>query len=87
MFDAVIPTGEGAAQSPLEGRELSDRQRDVLVLLLRGHSEKEAARDLGVSTHTVHTHVKRLYGEFNVSSRGELLALFIDRRILRDAAA
>ena len=71
--------------SPMEGRELSDRQRDVLRLLLQGHSEKEVARDLGVSTHTVHTHVKRLYTEFDVSSRGELLALFIDRRILRQA--
>jgi DNA-binding CsgD family transcriptional regulator len=72
--------------SPLQGRDLSSRQLDVLRLLLRGHSEKEVARDLSVSTHTVHTHVKRLYGEFDVSSRGELLALFIDQRVLAMAS-
>jgi DNA-binding NarL/FixJ family response regulator len=88
MFDVLDGLDQPVKpQSPLEGRELSERQRDVLILLLRGHSEKEVARDLGVSTHTVHTHVKRLYTEFDVSSRGELLALFVDRRILRDAAA
>ncbi len=70
---------------PMFGHELSERQRDVLRLLLRGLSEKEAANELGVSGHTVHTHVKRLYAEFDVSSRGELLALFVDRRLL-DAA-
>ena len=74
-------------QDPLAGRELSDRQREVLILLLRGHSEKEVASSLGVSTHTVHTHVKRLYTEFGVSSRGELLALFVDQRVLAAAAA
>lgn len=66
----------------LRDRQLSDRQTDVLHLLLQGRSEKEVARELGVSTHTVHTHVKKLYIEFNVSSRGELLALFIDKRVL-----
>ncbi len=84
LFGDDTPATDPPA-SPMQGRELSDRQHDVLRLLLQGHSEKEVARDLGVSTHTVHTHVKRLYTEFNVSSRGELLALFIDRRILRQA--
>ena len=86
MFDNV---GEGDGEAGdegrglLGGRELSKRQTDVLHQLLRGMSEKEVARELGVSTHTVHTHVKRLYTEFEVSSRGELLAKFVDRRALR----
>ncbi len=75
-----------AFHNPMSDHELSDRQRDVLLLLLRGYSEKEVANDLGVSTHTVHTHVKRLYTEFDVSSRGELLALFVDQRVLAAAA-
>ena len=84
--DAVAPADEdGERVSPLAGHDLSARQRDVLRLLLQGHSEKQVAADLGVSTHTVHTHVKRLYSEFDVSSRGELLALFVDRRLLAEA--
>lgn len=89
MFDAEQEVGgrTPSPSSPLAGRELSTRQRDVLRLLLRGLSEKEAANELGVSTHTVHTHVKRLYTEFDVTSRGELLALFVDRRVLCEAEA
>lgn len=82
LFEA---TDKGRKRHPrrlLQDRQLSDRQLDVLHLLLRGMSEKEVARALGVSTHTVHTHVKKLYSEFDVSSRGELLALFIDERVL-----
>lgn len=75
-----LPAAPGAA---LEGKDLSGRQTDVLHLLLRGMSEKEAARELGVSTHTVHTHVKKLYAQFGVSSRGELLAKFVDQRVLK----
>ena len=82
MFDAVRTPDDKS----LLGRHLSQRQTDVLHLLLRGMSEKQVARDLGVSTHTVHTHVKRLYTEFGVNSRGELLALFVDERVVRMTA-
>jgi DNA-binding CsgD family transcriptional regulator len=56
-------------------RSLSDAQRKVLRLLLEGASEKEAAATLGLSYHTVHTHVKEIHRELGVRSRGELMAL------------
>ena len=62
--------------------DLSNRQRDVLHLLLRGLSEKEAARELHRSAETVHNHVRAIYQRLNVSSRGELMARFIDQRVL-----
>ena len=83
MFDG----GDGEdPMAILADRDLSGRQTDVLHLLLRGMSEKEAARELSVSTHTIHTHVKKLYTEFGVSSRGELLAIFVDARVVRQTA-
>ena len=54
---------------------LSPRQAETLNLLLQGQSEKQVARALGVSVHTVHVYVKALYRRFGVSSRAELLAL------------
>jgi DNA-binding CsgD family transcriptional regulator len=57
--------------------QLSEAQRRVLDLLLRGRSEKEAAAKLDLSPHTVHNHVKEIYRRFDVSSRAELLALFV----------
>jgi DNA-binding CsgD family transcriptional regulator len=61
-----------ASAAPL--RRLSPRQRQVLALLQRGHSEKQVAAELGVSPHTVHDYVKALYRSHGVTSRGELLA-------------
>jgi DNA-binding CsgD family transcriptional regulator len=59
---------------------LTPRQRDTLECLLSGASEKETARRLGLSPHTVHVHVKALYRAFEVRTRAELLARFSGRR-------
>lgn len=59
--------------------KLSPRQRQVLTCLVRGDSEKQAARELGLSPQTVHDYVKALYGRVGVHSRGELLAWWIRR--------
>lgn len=56
---------------------LSERKQLVLRHLLDGLSEKEVAVKLAISPHTVHHHVTDLYRLFDVSSRGELLALFV----------
>ena len=53
---------------------LSPRMRQVLQCLSEGDSEKQVARRLGISPHTVHTYIKQLHRRFGVSSRGELLA-------------
>ncbi|HZZ79645.1 MAG TPA: FHA domain-containing protein [Gemmataceae bacterium] len=57
--------------------QLSESQRKVLDLLLRGRAEKAVAAKLDLSRHTVHNHVKEIYRRLNVSSRAELLALFV----------
>jgi DNA-binding CsgD family transcriptional regulator len=59
---------------------LSPRRREVLVGLLDGLAEKQVASRLGLSLPTVHEYVTDLYRYFGVSSRGELLALFLRRR-------
>jgi pSer/pThr/pTyr-binding forkhead associated (FHA) protein len=51
----------------------------VFERLLQGLSEKAIACELGVSRHTVHRHVCRIYKLSNVNSRSELLALFVVR--------
>jgi DNA-binding CsgD family transcriptional regulator len=66
-----------------EPRSLSPRLQQVLDDLLRGLSEKECARHLNLSCHTVHDYVKAIYKHFKVGSRGQLLATFLRK----DAAA
>jgi DNA-binding NarL/FixJ family response regulator len=72
LEERVLPPVEAEATLP-------PRLRNVLQLLLEGLSEKEAAHRLGLKPSTVHGYVKQVYRRFDVSSRGELLALFVRR--------
>lgn len=66
--------------SLVDGPHLSPREREVLDLLLKGRSEKQAAAALELSRYTVNDYVKSLYRKYDVSSRGELLARFVAGR-------
>jgi two-component system, NarL family, nitrate/nitrite response regulator NarL len=51
------------------GPSLTPREHEVLELLAAGLSNKRAARQLGVSEHTVKFHAQALYAKLGVSSR------------------
>lgn len=53
---------------------ISPREKQVLELLILGHSVREIAAMLDRSTHTIHDHVKALHRKLAASSRGELIA-------------
>lgn len=49
--------------------KITDRQLDVLYLMAQGHPNKVIAGWLGVSEHTVKTHVQALFETFGVKNR------------------
>ncbi len=53
--------------------KLSNREWDVMKLLLQGKSNKLIASSLGISIRTVEFHLKNIYAKFEVSSRTELI--------------
>lgn len=57
---------------------LTERERQVSQLLLRGHSSKSIARELDIAPGTVMVHKRNLFGKLNVSSQYELFSLLID---------
>jgi DNA-binding NarL/FixJ family response regulator len=59
--------------------DLPPRMQETLDALLLGDSEKQIARKMQISQHTVHAYVKELYRRFEVCSRGELLSRFISK--------
>ncbi|MBL8541825.1 MAG: response regulator transcription factor [Betaproteobacteria bacterium] len=61
-----VPPAGPTAEAALSGRE-----SEVLSLIAKGFSFGEIARLLGVSPHTVTTHVKNIYQKLAVHSRGE----------------
>lgn len=54
---------------------LTERERDVLRQLARGHSYADVATVLGIGTGTVQTHVKSIYAKLEVASKAEAAAL------------
>jgi two-component system nitrate/nitrite response regulator NarL len=54
---------------------VTDRQRDVLRVLLRGASDKIIARHLDIAVSTVKSHLQALYRQLGVSGRAETMAL------------
>lgn len=56
---------------------LSGRELQILRLLFHDQKEFAIARQLGISAHTVHTHLDRLYRKLHVAGRcGALLRVF-----------
>jgi DNA-binding NarL/FixJ family response regulator len=61
------PADEPAAQ----GSPLSERETEILQLVAKGLSFAEVGAALGISSHTVVAHVKKIYRKLSVHSRGE----------------
>jgi DNA-binding CsgD family transcriptional regulator len=61
-----------------EFNQLSNREREVLRLLLQGKSNKLIALSLNVSVRTVEFHLKNIYAKFQVSSRIELILKLVN---------
>lgn len=56
-----------------QSNKLSDRESEVVKLLLEGKSNKLIASALGISDRTVEFHLKNIYAKTEVSSRTELI--------------
>lgn len=59
-------------------RFLTERETEVIQLLLRGHATRSIAERLGISAETVKLHRKHAYAKLDISSQAELFHLFID---------
>jgi DNA-binding NarL/FixJ family response regulator len=65
-----IVRDEPPQPEPPAGSRLSPRERELLELLARGMSRKEAARSMGISPNTVAEYVQGIYRKLQVRSRG-----------------
>ena len=82
VLDAFGATAGEIAEVDEELDRLSAREREVMRLIARGYQYKEVAKELFISIKTVETHVSSVLRKLQLSSRHELTAWAMGRRLL-----
>lgn len=73
-----------AATAPrVPGMDLTEREREVLVLMVEGLSNPDIALRLVVSRATVKFHISSILSKLGASSRTEAVALALQRKLVR----
>ena len=78
-FQALV---EARSQGPALGHDLTDRERDVLSLLVEGLTNPEIAERLTVSRSTARAHVSHILSKLGVSNRAEAVGLALKQGIV-----
>jgi NarL family two-component system response regulator LiaR len=68
---------QAATRPSALGEDLTEREREVLVLLVEGLNNTEIAEKLVVSPSTIKSHVSNILAKLNVTSRTEAAALAV----------
>jgi DNA-binding CsgD family transcriptional regulator len=67
---------------PVLTTALTERERDVLVLLADGHTTGEVAQRLTLSEHTVRSRIKSTLAKLNARTREQAIAIAIREGVL-----
>ena len=79
----VLPaTATSAVAVPAAFTQLTEREREVLLLVARGRSNQEIAEDLFISPHTAKTHVNRIMTKLYAHDRAQLVILAYESGLL-----
>lgn len=89
MSPGIARTVLSRLRRPVQQQEdsgLSSREIDVLNLLSRGYSYAEVGVQLGISMHTVASHIKNSYRKLSVHSAAAAVARAAELKVLRPAS-
>jgi DNA-binding CsgD family transcriptional regulator len=65
--------------SDSQPQSLTDGERRVVYLIAEGHTDRSAAKTLGISVNTVGTHLRSAYSKLRVQSRVQLVNALRER--------
>jgi NarL family two-component system response regulator LiaR len=75
--EAARALAEATVAKPDVGHDLTDRELEVLALLVEGLSNSEIAERLVISHHTARYHVSTILSKLNAANRAEAAALAV----------
>ena len=73
---------ENATLPPIPGLDLTEREREVLALMVEGLSNTQIAGKLTVSSSTIKSHVSNILSKLGVASRTEAVTLALRHHIV-----
>jgi NarL family two-component system response regulator LiaR len=73
---------QAAGQPPKPGLDLTEREREVLTLMIEGLNNTQIAGRLEVSPSTIKSHVSNILSKLGVASRTEAVTLALRNRIV-----
>ncbi|HEX6034522.1 MAG TPA: response regulator transcription factor [Anaerolineales bacterium] len=73
---------ESANQPPAPGLDLTEREREVLALMIEGLNNTQIAGKLSVSPSTIKSHVSNILSKLGVASRTEAVTLALRSRLI-----
>jgi two-component system response regulator NreC len=79
---ARLITAETEALKRAEADPLSDREREILVLLARGYTNQEIAKQLFISVRTAETHRAHVMQKLRLTTRAELVSYALSNGLL-----
>jgi NarL family two-component system response regulator LiaR len=71
-----------ATQAPAPGLDLTEREREVLALMVEGLNNTQIAGRLSVSSSTIKSHVSNILSKLGVASRTEAVSLALRSRLV-----
>jgi DNA-binding NarL/FixJ family response regulator len=69
-------------KKPLNFIDLTQREKEILTLLVKGQSYKMIADSCQISFNTVHTHIKKIYEKLHVNSATEAVSLALEQKLV-----
>jgi NarL family two-component system response regulator LiaR len=80
--EAAQALAKTAIQSTRRGHDLTEREREVLALLVEGKSNVEIAEDLAVSLSTARFHVSAIIDKLGVANRTQAATLAVRHKLV-----
>jgi Response regulator containing a CheY-like receiver domain and an HTH DNA-binding domain len=71
-----------AAEQQKKDYHLTEREKQILSMLVKGYSYKMIAAECGIAYNTVNNHIRNIYDKLYVSSATEAVSLAIKERLI-----